>query len=170
MHRPRPCLYRAPVPERNRTSRVSPLPLTGFSSEHASEREAIPGFREVPRTGVIYVVTEATKRGYTSLDPEWVNLGQGMPETGAFPGGPPRVDSITIHPADLEYAPVGGIIALREAVAEFYNRRYRKGMPSQYTAENVAIAGGGRAALTRVAAALGQVNLGHFLPDYTAYE
>jgi aspartate/methionine/tyrosine aminotransferase len=34
----------------------------------------------------------------------------------------------------------------------------------------VAIAGGGRAALTRVAAALGHINLGHFLPDYTAYE
>jgi aspartate/methionine/tyrosine aminotransferase len=41
---------------------------------------------------------------------------------------------------------------------------------SKYSAENVAISGGGRSALTRVAAALGQVNLGHFLPDYTAYE
>jgi aspartate/methionine/tyrosine aminotransferase len=43
-------------------------------------------------------------------------------------------------------------------------------MGSQYTAENVAISGGGRAALTRAVAALDQVNLGHFLPDYTAYE
>jgi hypothetical protein len=43
-------------------------------------------------------------------------------------------------------------------------------MRSQYTAENVAISGGGRAGLTRVIAALGHVNLGHFLPDYTAYE
>jgi aspartate/methionine/tyrosine aminotransferase len=43
-------------------------------------------------------------------------------------------------------------------------------MRSQYTAENVAISGGGRAALTRAVAALDQVNLGHFLPDYTAYE
>jgi N-succinyldiaminopimelate aminotransferase len=43
-------------------------------------------------------------------------------------------------------------------------------MPSKYSAENVAISGGGRAALTRVAASLGNVNLGHFLPDYTAYE
>jgi aspartate/methionine/tyrosine aminotransferase len=34
----------------------------------------------------------------------------------------------------------------------------------------VAISGGGRAALTRAVAALDQVNLGHFLPDYTAYE
>jgi aspartate/methionine/tyrosine aminotransferase len=43
-------------------------------------------------------------------------------------------------------------------------------MPSQYKAENVAISGGGRAGLTRAVAALGHVNLGHFLPDYTAYE
>jgi N-succinyldiaminopimelate aminotransferase len=51
-----------------------------------------------------------------------------------------------------------------------YNRTYRKGMASQYTAENVAICGGGRLALARAATALGEVNLGHFLPDYTAYE
>ncbi|HZI08580.1 MAG TPA: pyridoxal phosphate-dependent aminotransferase, partial [Archangium sp.] len=43
-------------------------------------------------------------------------------------------------------------------------------MPSQYSAENVCLSGGGRAALTRAAASLGSVNLGHFLPDYTAYE
>jgi aspartate/methionine/tyrosine aminotransferase len=43
-------------------------------------------------------------------------------------------------------------------------------MASQYTAENVCISGGGRAALTRAAASLGTINLGHFLPDYTAYE
>jgi hypothetical protein len=34
----------------------------------------------------------------------------------------------------------------------------------------VCISGGGRVALTRAAAALGPINLGHFLPDYTAYE
>jgi aspartate/methionine/tyrosine aminotransferase len=43
-------------------------------------------------------------------------------------------------------------------------------MPSRYSAENVAVSGGGRMALTRAAAALGQINMGHFLPDYTAYE
>ena len=41
---------------------------------------------------------------------------------------------------------------------------------SRYTERNVCICGGGRASLTRAVAALGQVNLGHFLPDYTAYE
>jgi aspartate/methionine/tyrosine aminotransferase len=43
-------------------------------------------------------------------------------------------------------------------------------LKSQYSAENVSISSGGRAALTRVAASIGHVNLGHFLPDYTAYE
>ena len=157
--------------DQSRSSDLSPPPQAAALPSETSERDsAIPGFREVPRTGVIYVVTEAARRGYSPLDPTWTNLGQGMPETGPFSDGPPRVDSITIDPADLEYAPVAGILELREAVAALYNRRYRSGLPSQYTAENVAIAGGGRAALTRVAAALGQVNLGHFLPDYTAYE
>ncbi|MBI4349369.1 MAG: aminotransferase class I/II-fold pyridoxal phosphate-dependent enzyme [Elusimicrobia bacterium] len=130
----------------------------------------VPSFRPVPRTGVIFVVSEAGRLGYKTGDPSWANLGQGMPETGPLPGGPPRVPSVPIDPADQEYAPVAGLLELREAVAELYNARYRKGLPSRYTAENVCIAGGGRAALTRVAAALGSVNLGHFLPDYTAYE
>jgi aspartate/methionine/tyrosine aminotransferase len=71
---------------------------------------------------------------------------------------------------DQEYAPVAGIRELRDAIAALYNRLYRRGMPSQYGAENVAVSGGGRTALTRAAASLGHVNLGHFLPDYTAYE
>jgi aspartate/methionine/tyrosine aminotransferase len=127
-------------------------------------------FRIVPRTGVIYVMTEAAVLGYKTGDVKWCNLGQGMPETGPLPGGPPRKSAVAIDPADQEYAPVPGVWELREAVASLYNARYRRGLKSQYTAENVAIAGGGRAALTRVAASLGQVNLGHFLPDYTAYE
>ncbi|HVO32076.1 MAG TPA: pyridoxal phosphate-dependent aminotransferase, partial [bacterium] len=92
-------------------------------------------------------MTEAARKGWTQSDAAWANLGQGMPETGALPGGPARVERLSIDPADLEYAPVQGIRELREAVAAFYNRRYRHGMRSQYTAENVAIAGGGRAAL-----------------------
>ncbi len=127
-------------------------------------------FRSVPRTGVVYVTQEATAHGYKTGNPDWSNLGQGQPETGPLPGAPPRVTGIDIDPADHYYAPVAGVWELREAVASLYNRLYRKGMPSQYTAENVAISGGGRAALTRVVASLDQVNLGHFLPDYTAYE
>jgi aspartate/methionine/tyrosine aminotransferase len=127
-------------------------------------------FRAVPRTGVIYVTTEAGRRGFASGDPAWCNLGQGMPETGDLPGAPPRVRQLEIHLDDQEYAPTAGLWELREQVASLYNTLFRRGMKSQYAAENVCIAGGGRTLLTRAAASLGQVNLGHFLPDYTAYE
>ncbi|MCG8417066.1 MAG: pyridoxal phosphate-dependent aminotransferase [Proteobacteria bacterium] len=131
---------------------------------------SIAAFRPVPRTGVIYVTTEAVRMGFGKSRSEWCNLGQGMPETSALEGAPPRVSGVQLDPADQEYAPVAGLWQLREAVASLYNQQYRRGMPSQYSAENVAISSGGRAALTRVVAALGHINLGHFLPDYTAYE
>jgi aspartate/methionine/tyrosine aminotransferase len=131
---------------------------------------SIPAFRSVPRTGVIYVTAEASQRGYRSSDPDWCNLGQGQPDTSALPGAPPRVKGVEIAVADQEYAPVPGLSDLRAAVADLYNRLYRRGLGSKYSAENVCISGGGRTALTRAAASLGHVNLGHFLPDYTAYE
>ena len=131
---------------------------------------AIPGFRPVPFTGVIYVMAEAARRGFRYGHPDWCNLGQGQPETGVLPGAPPRVERVDIGVNDQEYAPVPGIWELRRAVAELYNGLYRHGMRSQYTERNVCICGGGRASLTRAVAALGEVNLGHFLPDYTAYE
>lgn len=127
-------------------------------------------FRPVPRTGVIYVMTEATKRGFRMHHPEWCNLGQGQPDTGELPGAPPRRKTIPIAADDQDYAPVGGMWELREAVASMYNALLRRGMPSQYSAENVSISGGGRVSLMRACAAVGSVNLGHFLPDYTAYE
>ncbi len=127
-------------------------------------------FRSVPRTGVIYVSTEAARLGWHADASDWCNLGQGQPETGPLPGAPERLRVAHILEADQEYAPVAGLGELREAIADLYNRLYRRGMPSKYTAENVAVSGGGRTALTRAAAALGQINLGHFLPDYTAYE
>ena len=130
----------------------------------------IPGFRPVPFTGVIYVMAEAQKRGYFYGNADWCNLGQGQPETGELPGAPERCCAVEIGPADQEYAPVNGIPELRAAVATLYNRLYRQGMESQYTADNVCICGGGRLSLTRTVAALGEINLGHFLPDYTAYE
>ena len=132
--------------------------------------EPVSTFRTVPRTGVIYVMSEAAKHGYSGGDPSWANLGQGQPEAGDLPGAPERIAAIPIAEVDFEYAPVPGIDELREAVAAHYNRMYRRGMPSQYTAQNVCISSGGRAALTRAAASLGAINLGHFLPDYTAYE
>jgi len=127
-------------------------------------------FRAVPRTGVIYVTSEARARGFDPEDPDWCNLGQGQPETGPIEGAPPRVSSVEIRPEDQEYSPVAGLLELREAVASYYNARFRRGMRSQYTAENVAIGGGGRVSIMRACAAIGPVHMGHFLPDYTAYE
>ncbi len=127
-------------------------------------------FRAVPRTGVIFVSEEAAKRGFKPGDPNWSNLGQGQPESGPLDGAPERPSSLPLLADDFEYAPVGGLRALREAVANLYNTIYRANHASKYTAENVAISGGGRVALTRVLSAVGQVNVGHFLPDYTAYE
>jgi N-succinyldiaminopimelate aminotransferase len=131
---------------------------------------SIPGFRPVPFTGVIYVMAEAARRGFRYGHPDWCNLGQGQPETGPLPGAPPRVHQVEIGVDDQEYAPVPGIWELRRAVAELYNGLYRQGKRSQYTELNVCICGGGRGSLTRAVAALGEINLGHFLPDYTAYE
>jgi aspartate/methionine/tyrosine aminotransferase len=78
--------------------------------------------------------------------------------------------AVEIAAGDQDYAPVSGLWELRRAVAELYNELYRNGKRSRYTERNVCICGGGRASLTRAVAALGEVNLGHFLPDYTAYE
>jgi N-succinyldiaminopimelate aminotransferase len=133
-------------------------------------RPTIPGFRSVPFTGVIYVMAEAARRGFRYGHPDWCNLGQGQPETGPLPGAPPRVHHVDIGVDDQEYAPIPGIWELRRAVADLYNELYRQGKQSRYTERNVCICGGGRASLTRAVASLGEINLGHFLPDYTAYE
>jgi len=115
-------------------------------------------------------MTEAQKAGYTAKSNQWANIGQGAPEIGPLPGGSERLTNIALEQDDFEYAPVGGMPELRQAIAELYNSRYRKGKKSQYSAENVAIASGGRAGVTRVISSIGRTNIGHFLPDYTAYE
>lgn len=127
-------------------------------------------FRSVPLTGVIYVSTEAEKHGFSLESEDWCNLGQGQPETGPLPGAPARLTNLVVAADGHDYAPVGGLKELRQAVADYYNRHYRIGKKSQYSYENVAISSGGRLAVTRVAASLGNIHLGHFLPDYTAYE
>lgn len=128
------------------------------------------GFRPVPRTGVIYVMTEAERLGFRPGASDWANLGQGAPEVGALDGAPERITKIELDEHDYEYSRIDGAADVREAVAELYNHRYRKGKNSRYTKENVAIASGGRVAITRLASALGRGHVGHFLPDYTAYE
>ena len=128
------------------------------------------GFRDLPFMGVIHVNNQAMKAGWRMGDPEWSNLGQGQPEVGEITGAPLRLSGLTIDPADHAYGPVEGIPEYREAIAAHYNRLYRRGKPSQYTPENVCVAPGGRAALTRLAAAMDRTRVGYFTPDYTAYE
>lgn len=130
----------------------------------------IGALREVPYMGVIFVVAEAVKLGFWNGNPEWSNLGQGQPEVGEMAGAPPRPTSVEILPQDHAYGPLEGTPELREAIAAHYNRLYRQGKRSRYTAANVCVASGGRLALTRAMAALGPVNVGYQLPDYTAYE
>lgn len=127
-------------------------------------------FRDVPYMGVIHVVAEAAKKGFTNNDPDWCNLGQGQPEVGVIEGAPARIEAIHWRTGDQAYGPVAGTQALRQAVADHYNRLFRAGKRSQYRADNVAIAAGGRLALSRLIATLGAVRLGYQTPDYTAYE
>lgn len=115
-------------------------------------------------------MAEAVRRGYRQDHPAWCNLGQGQPEIGQLPGSPERVDAVSIDLNDHEYAPVAGLMEMRQAIADLYNHTYRQNKKSKYTALNVAVCGGGRLGLARAAAALGSINMGHFLPDYTAYE
>jgi len=128
------------------------------------------GFRDLPFMGVIAVNNEAMKAGWKMGDPSWSNLGQGQPEIGELAGAPARFSELVIDTPDHGYGPVEGIPEYRQAIADHYNRLFRAPHASKYTIENVAVAPGGRAALTRIGAALNNVRLGYFTPDYTAYE
>lgn len=138
------------------------------SLEH---KPTFPQFHKVMKTGVIYATTRAASHGFSNeTEEEWANMGQGAPETGQLPGAPERNFTLTIPGAELEYAPVTGLAELRWKVADYYNHLYRQGKESQYTADNVCVVPGGRAGLTRIMAVLGNVSIGYFSPDYTAYE
>lgn len=132
-------------------------------------RPSLGALREVPYMGVIFVVAEAHKRGFWNGNPDWSNLGQGQPEVGEMEGAPPRILSVDLDPSDCAYGPLEGTPELRQKIADYYNRLYRSGK-KPYGPENVAVAGGGRLALTRAMAAIGEVSVGYQLPDYTAYE
>ncbi len=138
---------------------------------HADDSpEGLGAFRPIPYMGVIYVVAEAMKLGFVNGHPDWCNLGQGQPEVGEIEGAPPRLSGFAVEPGDHAYGPVNGTPALRSAIAEHYNRLYRRDRRSQYGPENVTVASGGRLVLSRLFAALGAVRLGYQVPDYTAYE
>lgn len=96
-------------------------------------------------------------------------MGQGAPEVGDLPDGPPRIRHIDLSQwgdSVNEYASTTGIKELRQAVADYYNREYRQGMKSQYTYENICITPGGRAGMARVAAVIGEVYTGYQIPEY----
>ncbi|KAG0177874.1 hypothetical protein DFQ29_004242 [Apophysomyces sp. BC1021] len=136
----------------------------------SQDKSKLYGIEHPGSTGVIYVTDRAVELGYTPEDPEWANFGQGAPEVGHIPGCMNKPLHIDFPESALEYAPTHGIKKLRETVANLYNELYRQDKESKYTYENVCIVPGGRAGLTRVAAAIGDVNVGYFLPEYTAYE
>lgn len=129
-----------------------------------------PMVRYVPYMGVIWTVNEASKLGFYNGHPDWCNVGQGQPEVGTIDGAPDRIESLKLQPSDAAYGPVGGTLEVREAIANWVNRTYRKGM-SQYTAENVSFACGGRLALTRLYSIFKDgARIAYKNPDYTAYE
>lgn len=129
-----------------------------------------PMVRYVPYMGVIWTVNEASKLGFYNGHPDWCNVGQGQPEVGTIDGAPDRIESLKLQPSDAAYGPVGGTPEVRETIADWVNRTYRKGM-SQYTAENVSFACGGRLALTRLYSIFKDgARIAYKNPDYTAYE
>jgi len=127
-------------------------------------------FNEIKDIGVIWVLNEATKLGFYNGNPEWANLGQGEPEIGEMKGAPSRIKEFIIEPDDDGYGPLNGMRALRKAIAENYNRLYRKGKASKYTSDNISIAMGGRLALTRIFSIITSARLGFKVPEYPAYE
>ncbi|KAI8370588.1 aminotransferase [Radiomyces spectabilis] len=136
----------------------------------AKEAAKIYGIDHPGSTGVIYVMDRAMQNGFTYGDSSWANFGQGAPEVGHIDGCSDKPTNIEIPVSAFEYAPTAGIKELRAKVADLYNDVYRKDKASKYTYENVCIVPGGRAGLTRVASTIGDINVGYFLPEYTAYE
>ncbi len=86
------------------------------------------------------------------------------------------------HPRDLhfdlsqfgegvhEYAPNTGTMALRKAVANYYNQPFRQNQPKKFDHSNVVSFPVVGAGMTRLAAVIGNVNCGYQLPEYTSYE
>jgi aspartate/methionine/tyrosine aminotransferase len=146
------------------------IPVESSHSKPALDPVKLPGFVSLAQTGVTYVTDRANALGFSHGNPEWANFGQGAPEVGPIPHAERKPTTISFDEEDHEYAPVTGHTALRKKIADLYNGLYRKDKVSKYTADNVCVVPGGRAGLTRVAAAIGDVNVGFFLPEYTAYE
>jgi aspartate/methionine/tyrosine aminotransferase len=70
----------------------------------------------------------------------WV---QGFPLTTQLPDGPPLPDCIRFHASDLKYPQATGNVALREAIANYYNHFYS----AEISPDHVAVFAGGRPAI-----------------------
>ncbi|CAO1636021.1 unnamed protein product [Parajaminaea phylloscopi] len=146
------------------------------AQKHNEKKHKIPGVEVGKSTGVIYIMDRAQANGFHYGHPEWSNMAQGAPEVGHIPGAadkPTTIDLAGMGEGVHEYAPTAGLPELRQAVADYYNREFdrKEGTKKKpYGVQNVCIVPGGRTGLSRVAAVLGQVNLGYSIPVYSAYE
>ncbi|CBQ73069.1 conserved hypothetical protein [Sporisorium reilianum SRZ2] len=158
-----------------RASTISTADVSAFKAQlsHDEIGERFPAIQHPGSTGVIYVTDRATSNGFYYGNPEWANLGQGAPEVGNIEGGAPRTlqfDLEQFGEGVHEYAPNTGTMALRKAVANYYNHTFRQQHANKFDYSNVCIVPGGRAGMTRLAAVIGNVNCGYQLPEYTSYE
>lgn len=160
-----------------RASTISSADKHAFKSSLHKQQEEIgerfPAIEHPGSTGVIYVTDRATSNGFYYGNPEWANMGQGAPEVGDIEGGVPRTlqfDLSQFGEGVHEYAPNTGTMALRKAVANYYNQTFRQHHSKKFDHSNVCIVPGGRAGMTRLAAVIGNVNCGYQLPEYTSYE
>lgn len=129
-----------------------------------------PGFKSYPKAGVISVMEEAAKFGFSYTNSDWCNLGQGGPELAEIDGCIPRINQINLSCAQHGYAPVAGLPELRQKVADLYNFFFRQDKNEKYSASNVLIGGGGRLVLSRIMGSFDNVKLGFFNPDYASYK
>ncbi|MBD3300666.1 MAG: aminotransferase class I/II-fold pyridoxal phosphate-dependent enzyme [Candidatus Moranbacteria bacterium] len=128
-------------------------------------------FTQFNQSGVIKVMEEARKHGYTVSDKTWCNFGQGSAEPGIIKGAPERITSFKVSHKQNAYAPVSGLNILRQHTADLYNQLFRnKKNLVKFDLENVDISGGGRMALSRIIASLGKIKVAYFVPDYSSYE
>jgi len=127
-------------------------------------------FKQFEKAGIIFVMEQAAKYGFTYDNQGWCNLGQGAAEAGEINGNLDRITELKIGELEQGYAPVAGRKKLRENIAGMYNDLFRAKIESKYSFENIAVAGGGRVAISRVVACLKNIKIGYFVPDYSSYE
>jgi aspartate/methionine/tyrosine aminotransferase len=125
--------------------------------------------KEIARGKVDIIMSKARDLGYTDSDKSWANLGQGSPLTSEIEGDSQRITNIELSASSYNYTPIGGTNELRTKIADFYNQVHRPNLDSKYNLNNVSVTPGGRMALCRIMATLGNINIGYLNPDYSTY-